>query len=296
MMINRKMMAQKCGLSYDLLRYYEKSLANILSLQKGSNNQVLFDDVAQATIVEAVALKKQNGYSMKQLFHHFNDTSRLDGVVADDDAEPKAKSTTKHQSTDSSFNKSSEEAGSCGQVMNVTSALTVSQINSLVGDQIVSAVASESFMNALGNSIGNQVAVALSGHLSRYDSSLGLMAEAMKQIGEQNTSISLSNSSLAQENRLLQAQCESLGDRMTSIEKSVEEEKTSTVGKRFWHWFFGMKKNIKPTEQIMAKNDDVHSESFGKYFRRFLKDPVVGDKNAAKTISSVGHFSRSTTS
>ena len=121
----------------------------------------------------------------------------------------------------------------------------------------------------------------------------------MKQISDQSTSISQSNSTLSQENKRLKTECDTLSTRMTSIEETLREQKESTAGKRFWSWFFGMKKDGKQTNISELQQRESHgetgskvSESFGNYFRRFVKAPVPPDKNAAKTISSVAHFSR----
>lgn len=318
-------MATKCGLSYDLLRYYEKSLANILSLKKGPNNQVLFDDTAQSIIAEAVELKQSNGYSMKQLFHHFNGTSRLDGKVADkgssgsdkdccDSNKPNHHCYTNdkdNEINDAVFNKTAGEA--CDeyatdshfsfdsslpvQAEPQTTAISIQQIHSVIRDQVGSAIGSDTFMNALGRNIGNQVATALSSHLQHYDNNLGLMASTMKHISEQNSNISRSNSALSQENLRLQAEYETLASRMNSIEETIHEQRENTVGNRFWRWFFGVKKETAPGNEMGTEETRYsQSESFGNYFRRFLKAPVPVDKNAAKHISSVGHFSRSTTS
>ena len=85
MLINRREMARKAGISYHLLRHYERNMVNVLELSRGSNKQVLFDEKDQAKVCHAVMLKKEKGYSMKQIFQYFNGSSNIEDECGNED-------------------------------------------------------------------------------------------------------------------------------------------------------------------------------------------------------------------
>ena len=298
-MINRKIMAKKCGLSYDLLRYYERSLSNILRLKKGSNNQVLFDEKAESIIMEAVSLKKANGYSMKQLFQHFNHTSRLDGEhhSSANKAEECKKWNNKRDDhvEDSSFNTEKTMPTGVSSPAVIPSSGVMSSSGGASPSNFMS---SHELVKNIGTTIGEQVATALTVHSKQYEENMVVLANAIKEIGIQNHSIYTTSQNLVTDNNYLRNECNLLSSRLNQIEESIKEQKEQTIGKKFWRWFFGAKKDVDRNLTSSCNMESGHSsskkqsESFAAYFKRFMKNPVAVDKDAHKDIHSVGCFAK----
>lgn len=79
----RKEIAKEAGVSPDLLRHYERSLANFIHPLREAGKPLRYDEVDARLLLEAVRLKTRRGYSMKQVFAHFNGTTGSDELDGD---------------------------------------------------------------------------------------------------------------------------------------------------------------------------------------------------------------------
>jgi flagellar basal body rod protein FlgC len=64
-------------------------------------------------------------------------------------------------------------------------------------------VTAESFMEVVSQNIGNQISTAITSHFNKYDASINVLAEALKEIGRQNGEIYHKSVVLEKENNLL---------------------------------------------------------------------------------------------
>ena len=295
MLLNRKQMAKKVGLSYDLLRHYERNLGNVLSLTRGSNQQVLFDSKAQELVIEAVRLKKERGYSMKQLFQHFNGTSQVDKEETAEE-EPQY-SVREEPKEDVKASPSPQE--SCDNLPAPAVGSDMAELTVLVGQfhratcdlaERVSNVCSPDFMNQLATQIQIGVENGLAQRFATVDERMAVLAQAAQQLGMKSEGLEHQNQQLVHRNEALEQVCHQLSQKLNSLETRVhEQENKPTLSERFYRWFFGIEEKAKQeAEEHMAPapketTDEAAAVApgFVRHFQRFL--PTKSGKRSDET-------------
>ncbi len=285
MVLNRRQMAKQVGLTYDLLRHYERNLANVLDLQRGSNNQVLFDKRAQGIVAEAVRLKKEHGYSMKQLFQHFNGSSKV-GSDAEEEFEadfeiredPAPKDEVSVE-TPAPASENLPAPASNEDVRELT--VLVGQFHRATSDlaERVSQVCSPDFVSQLAGQIETGLAV----RFATVDERMAMLAQAAQQLGMKSEGLEQKNHQLAIRNEALEHVCQNLSQKLEQLEERVEaQENTPSLTDRFWRWFFGVKEEPKPERRERLASPALATAAAAS----------VSDEAAAVSPGFVQHFQR----
>lgn len=284
--MTRREMAQEAGLSYDLLRHYERQLANVLPLARGRTGEVLFPPPAQAMVAEAVGLKRDHGYSMKQLVQHFNGSSRVEepvGKPSGSPPPPEADSPifAEAATEPDSFVPAPRPADVVLHEQAIPEAVVLEEADGRWAElramvegfrqatdtlsSRLAVVTAPDFAADLTAAVERSVSAAVGGRMDALEEHVGLVAEAVCRLGQHHGTVQARSQALERQNEELHGLCALLAERLARVEADVAavERPRESLGSRFMNWFLGVREP-QATAAAERPRDD-----FRRHFERF---------------------------
>lgn len=284
--LTRREMAHEAGLSYDLLRHYERQLANVLPLVRSRTGEVMFPPPAQAMVHDAVRLKRDHGYSMKQIVQHFNGSSRVEEPVGRPSGCPPQPEADSPIFADAgagppSFVPAPRPAAVVLHEPSIPEAAVLdegdarwSELRSMVEgfrqatdtlSSRLAVVTAPDFAANLTAAVERSVSAAVGSRMDALEDHVGLVAEAVCRLGQHHGKVQARSEALERQNEELHGLCALLAERLARVEADVAsaERPPESLGSRFMNWFLGVREP-QATAAAERPRDD-----FRRHFERF---------------------------